>query len=178
MRDDLGWHSTGPYSFIHSSARGFGGEHRRSAKAAGEGRRSEEAQGERPRDPVARHPQPGRLGGLHRERHEVAATDPRRSHLGAAAQATPRPHRAIAQAGGREAGEGLTGPGQRLGGVSSAGGSSGTPHSTVTPKAGPPLAFWSSNGIRVAVHPLRPHRMPEVFDVLTVWVAPLRKAGA
>jgi hypothetical protein len=32
--------------------------------------------------------------------------------------------------------------------------------------------------MRVAVHPLRPHLNPEVFDVLTVWVAPFRNAGA
>ena len=98
---------TGRYALFHLLGTRSGGAHGRSAKAPGESRRAEEAQGQRSGHPVARHAQPGRLGGLHREWDEVEAADPRRSHLRAPGQTAPGPHRAPAQAGSREAREGL-----------------------------------------------------------------------
>src|SRR6516225_3722002 len=87
--------------------RRLGGSDGRTAKATGKVGRPEEVKGERTRDPVAWHTEPGRLGGVHRERYPVQATDPRGSHLGTPPQAPPVPDRTSPQTRGRA-------PGQRL----------------------------------------------------------------
>src|SRR5262249_51179046 len=60
-------------------------------------------------DRVARHAASGRLGRVHRERHEVEEADPRGSQLGAEGEGAARAHPEHVEEGRREARQGLTG---------------------------------------------------------------------
>src|SRR5437762_717057 len=57
---------------------------------------------------VARHTEPGRLGGVHRERDALEEADPRRSRVGAEGEGPPLPPADAVEEGHREAREGLS----------------------------------------------------------------------